>query len=50
MGLASDIADKTGTELPLGTAAREVYRRMIEQEPELGRKDFSSVYRFLRDT
>ncbi|KAJ7871482.1 3-hydroxyisobutyrate dehydrogenase [Mycena olivaceomarginata] len=50
MGLASDIASKTGTELPLGTAAREVYRRMIEQEPELGRKDFSSVYRFLRDT
>ncbi|KAF8184948.1 NAD binding domain of 6-phosphogluconate dehydrogenase-domain-containing protein [Mycena galopus ATCC 62051] len=47
MGLASDIATKTGTALPLGDTARGVYRRMMEQ-PELARKDFSSVYRFLR--
>ncbi|KAJ7261396.1 3-hydroxyisobutyrate dehydrogenase [Mycena haematopus] len=47
MGLASDIAKQTGTALPLGDAARGVYSRMIEQQPELARKDFSSVYRFI---
>ncbi|KAJ7684711.1 3-hydroxyisobutyrate dehydrogenase [Mycena polygramma] len=44
MGLASDIARKTGTVLPLGDTALGVYKRMIGQHPELGRKDFSSVY------
>ncbi|KAJ7093178.1 NAD binding domain of 6-phosphogluconate dehydrogenase-domain-containing protein [Mycena epipterygia] len=47
MGLATDIATQTGTELPLGDAARRLYCLMMEQQPELGRKDFSSVYRFL---
>ncbi|KAJ7771772.1 3-hydroxyisobutyrate dehydrogenase [Mycena metata] len=47
MGLASDIASKTGTALPLGDAARRLYEEMIKQQPELARKDFSSVYRFL---
>ncbi|KAJ6606556.1 3-hydroxyisobutyrate dehydrogenase [Mycena vulgaris] len=47
MGLAADIAARTETHLPLGDAARKVYSQMIEQHPEMGRKDFSSVYRFL---
>ncbi|KAJ6547122.1 3-hydroxyisobutyrate dehydrogenase [Mycena capillaripes] len=47
MGLASDIATKTGTALPLGDAARRVYGEMISGQPELGRKDFSASYRFL---
>ncbi|KAJ7043258.1 3-hydroxyisobutyrate dehydrogenase [Mycena alexandri] len=49
MGLASDIASKTGTALPLGDAARRLYEEMVKQRPELARKDFSSVYRFLLD-
>ncbi|KAJ7184211.1 3-hydroxyisobutyrate dehydrogenase [Mycena filopes] len=47
MGLASDVGGKTGTALPLGDAARRVYAEMLVERPELGRKDFSSVYRFL---
>ncbi|KAF7359383.1 NAD dependent epimerase dehydratase family protein [Mycena sanguinolenta] len=47
MGLASDLAKKTETKLVLGDAARGLYSRMMEQQPELARKDFSSVYRFL---
>lgn len=50
MGLASDLARKTGTLLPLGDTARGVYSGMMEKQPELGRKDFSSVYRFLAST
>ncbi|KAF7338640.1 3-hydroxyisobutyrate dehydrogenase [Mycena venus] len=47
MGLATDIAEKTESSLPIGWAARQVYSRMMEQQPELSRKDFSSVYKFL---
>ncbi|KAJ6618314.1 6-phosphogluconate dehydrogenase [Mycena sp. CBHHK59/15] len=48
MGLAAEIATQTGASLPLGNAARRVYCGMMEQQPELARKDFSSVYRYLR--
>ncbi|KAF7322530.1 NAD dependent epimerase dehydratase family protein [Mycena chlorophos] len=48
MGLASDIATKTGTRLPLGDAALELYAKMIKERPELGKKDFSSVYEYIR--
>jgi 3-hydroxyisobutyrate dehydrogenase len=47
MGLASDIALKTNTALPLGNAAQKLYSDMIKAQPGLGRKDFSSVYQFL---
>ncbi|KAJ7632230.1 6-phosphogluconate dehydrogenase [Roridomyces roridus] len=47
MGLASDIAAQTGSPLPLGETARKLYSLMIAQQPELGSKDFSSVYKFL---
>ncbi|KAJ7445768.1 3-hydroxyisobutyrate dehydrogenase [Mycena galericulata] len=50
MGLATDIATQTGTALPLGDAARRLYSVMIKEQPELARKDFSSVYRFLLST
>jgi 3-hydroxyisobutyrate dehydrogenase len=49
MGLATDVATRSGTPLPLGEAAQELYERVIREQPELSRKDFSSVYRFLRD-
>lgn len=48
MGLATDIGDKYGVLLPLGKAAEKIYGDVIEEEPELGRKDFSSVYQYLR--
>ncbi|KAJ7756839.1 3-hydroxyisobutyrate dehydrogenase [Mycena maculata] len=47
MGLATSLATQTETALPLGDAARKLYSLMIEQQPDLARKDFSSIYRFL---
>lgn len=48
MGLATDIGDKYGVPLPLGEAAENIYNDVIEKEPELAKKDFSSVYQYLR--
>jgi len=48
MGLASDIARQTRTPLPLGEAAKDIYNAVVERQPELAKKDFSSVYRFLQ--
>ncbi|TFK67904.1 3-hydroxyisobutyrate dehydrogenase, partial [Pluteus cervinus] len=48
MGLATNSATSTGTPLPLGRAAEAFYKEAIEQQPELARKDFSSVYRYLQ--
>ncbi|KAG5650370.1 hypothetical protein H0H81_012457 [Sphagnurus paluster] len=47
MGLAREVAEKTKTAIPLGEAAEEIYRQVIAERPELSRKDFSSVYKFL---
>ncbi|KAF7966847.1 hypothetical protein HWV62_36895 [Athelia sp. TMB] len=49
MGLATDIANETGSPLPLAHAAEMIYSAMLESHPELARKDFSSVYRYLSD-
>ncbi|KAF5324493.1 hypothetical protein D9611_004488 [Ephemerocybe angulata] len=49
MGLASDIAAKQKSSLPLGRAAQEIYERVVKEKQELARKDFSSVYLYLRD-
>lgn len=48
MGLASDVARQSKTPLPLGEAARDIYNTVVERQPELAKKDFSSVYRFLQ--
>lgn len=48
MGLATEIGDALGSPLPLGEAAEGIYADVIEQEPELARRDFSSVYQYLR--
>ncbi|KAH9951276.1 3-hydroxyisobutyrate dehydrogenase [Amylocystis lapponica] len=48
MGLARDIAEAMSSPLPLGTVAQEIYEEVIQDDPELGNKDFSSVYRHLR--
>jgi len=47
MGLATDIASISGSPLPLGEAAGNIYGEVIRQQPELARKDFSSVYQYL---
>jgi len=47
MGLATGIADRVGTPLPLGGAAERIYADVLKQQPTLGRKDFSSVYQYL---
>ncbi|KAG6833470.1 hypothetical protein H0H87_006042 [Tephrocybe sp. NHM501043] len=47
MGLAKDVAKQYTSPIPLGEAAEEMYRMVITEQPELGRKDFSSVYRYL---
>ena len=48
MGLANDVARQSGTPLPLGEVAMDVYESIVEKQPELAKKDFSSVYRFLQ--
>ena len=50
MGLATEVADKQASPLPLGKAAREIYERAIQGKGDLGKKDFSSVYLHLRDS
>lgn len=47
MGLATEIASLSGSPLPLGEAAETIYEDVIKQQPELARKDFSSVYKYL---
>jgi 3-hydroxyisobutyrate dehydrogenase len=49
MGLASDVARQAQTPRPLGEAARDIYNSVVEKQPQLAKKDFSSVYRFLKD-
>ncbi|KAG9318238.1 3-hydroxyisobutyrate dehydrogenase [Chiua virens] len=47
MDLARNMADANKSVLPLGTAARGIYAEAIERRPEIGKKDFSSVYVYL---
>jgi 3-hydroxyisobutyrate dehydrogenase len=47
MGLATEIANQSGSPLPLGEAAKNIYAQVIKEQPALARKDFSSVYYFL---
>ncbi|TFK25042.1 3-hydroxyisobutyrate dehydrogenase, partial [Coprinopsis marcescibilis] len=49
MGLATDIAEKAKSSLPLGHAARDIYSKVVLEDPELAKKDFSSVYKFLKE-
>lgn len=47
MKLATEIGKSTGTSLPLGKAAEEIYDTMVARYEDLARKDFSSVYKYL---
>lgn len=48
MGLATEAGESSGSPLPLGEAAAQLYTKIIETEPELATKDFSSVYKYLQ--
>lgn len=50
MGLATDIATTSGSPLPLGEAAASIYEEVLKRQPELAKKDFSSVYAYLQRT
>ncbi|KAI0703576.1 3-hydroxyisobutyrate dehydrogenase [Cytidiella melzeri] len=47
MGLATKVGDIVGCPLAMGEAAERMYAEVIEAEPELANKDFSSVYKYL---
>lgn len=47
MGLATESANLVGCWTPFGMAARRIYEEAIEWHPELARKDFSSVYKYI---
>jgi 3-hydroxyisobutyrate dehydrogenase len=49
MGLATDLAEKYNSPLPLGGATRELYQRLVSERPEYGKKDFSVVYQYLQN-
>lgn len=48
MQLAKDLADAKGTPLSLGSEATQIYKQVVEDDPSLANRDFSSVYRHLR--
>lgn len=48
MGLATEIAKKNNSAMPLGEAAEALYEKAIQDEPELAAQDFSSIYKYLR--
>jgi len=49
MFLATDIADSVASALPMGKCARDFYMETLRHEPDLGDKDFSSVYKHLEE-
>lgn len=49
MGLATGSGKILNVPLPLGERAEEVYDEMLKTRPELGTRDFSSVYRYLEE-
>lgn len=49
MELATNIAEGSGSALPLGKGARDFYEEVIRLRPDLAKKDFSSVYVHLKD-
>ncbi|KAI0048211.1 3-hydroxyisobutyrate dehydrogenase [Auriscalpium vulgare] len=48
MGLATAVGETAGSPLPLAEAAESVYQASVTRYPELGNKDFSSVYKYLK--
>ncbi|KAG6379147.1 3-hydroxyisobutyrate dehydrogenase [Boletus reticuloceps] len=49
MDLATNIGKVSHSPLPLGAAAKRIYEEAIQRRPDLAKKDFSSVYVYLKD-
>ncbi|KAF8558489.1 hypothetical protein OG21DRAFT_1504230 [Imleria badia] len=49
MDLATNIGKANDSALPLGEAARRIYEETIRRRPDLAKKDFSSVYVYLKE-
>ncbi|KAH9079217.1 3-hydroxyisobutyrate dehydrogenase [Lactarius deliciosus] len=47
LGLATEVSKSSGSPVPLGEAAEGIYADAVKRYPELSKKDFSSVYRYL---
>lgn len=47
LGLATEVSKSSGSPVPLGEAAESIYADAVKRYPELLKKDFSSVYRYL---
>lgn len=49
MKLATALAAKHNTGLPLGEAAERIYADALIDAPEYARKDFSSMFKYLAE-
>ncbi|KAF9228682.1 hypothetical protein BS17DRAFT_744692 [Gyrodon lividus] len=49
MDLALNIANTSNSPLPIGEAARDFYAEVIIRRPDLAKKDFSSIYKHLKE-
>ncbi|KAF8842551.1 hypothetical protein BDN67DRAFT_947523 [Paxillus ammoniavirescens] len=49
MDLATNIAGTSKSPLPLGQAAKDFYAEVVTRRPDLAKKDFSSVYKHLKE-
>jgi 3-hydroxyisobutyrate dehydrogenase len=49
MGLATHLGSTFDSPLPLGEAAEKLYAHIIEKQPAYAKRDFSAVYKYLRE-
>jgi len=49
LGLARDVSRASGSPVPLTEAAERIYVDGVKRYPDLSRKDFSSVYQYLKE-
>jgi 3-hydroxyisobutyrate dehydrogenase len=47
LGLATNVSKALGSPVPLAEAAEKVYEDSVRRYPELSKRDFSSIYRYL---
>jgi 3-hydroxyisobutyrate dehydrogenase-like beta-hydroxyacid dehydrogenase len=50
MRLAIELANGNDSPLPLGKASEHIYADALEKQPKYARKDFSSMYDYLRSS
>ncbi|KAI0256492.1 NAD binding domain of 6-phosphogluconate dehydrogenase-domain-containing protein [Lactifluus subvellereus] len=47
LGLATNVSKASGSPVPLAEAAEKMYEDSVKRYPELSKRDFSSIYRYL---